>query len=142
MSARRGFRGLSIACLFALVSYFVFVSVGSSQNFDYEKAFQLYLQVLRGEKKFQNLTPEEQKQVIMIHRIISSGSGDEGSQECREAKERARSAADELAHYANKLKNCAESHDFSDDCYTEFRRTKNAFEEYESAVSEVSSECD
>jgi len=142
MYIRMAFRPIIIVCLFALVSCFVFFSVGSSQNFDYKKAYQLYLQVLRGEKKLENLTPDERKQVLIMHRIISSSKDNEGSEECQEAKERAHSAAGELGYYANKLKNCAETYDFSDDCYTEFRRTKNAFEEYEAAVSEVSSECD
>jgi len=140
MLARTALERIAIICLFSLLMVQVSPSSGFSQNFDYRKAYQLYLQVLRGEKKIENLTPEERKQVIIIHRILSS-SKEEGSEECREAKERARSAADELVYYAERLKRCAESYNFSDDCYTEFRRTKNAFEEYESAVSEVSSEC-
>ena len=140
MSVRMVLKQIGIICLFSLLTCQVFPASGYSQNFDYKKAYQLYLQVLRGEKKIENLTPEERKQVIIIHRIMSS-SREKGSEECREAKERARSAADELVYYAERLKRCAESYDFSDDCYTEFRRTKNAFEEYESAVSEVSSEC-
>ncbi|MFX0115215.1 MAG: hypothetical protein ACFFB3_11770 [Candidatus Hodarchaeota archaeon] len=87
------------------------------------------------------MSPEERRQVIIMHRLLSSSSDEGEAEECREAKERARSAADELAYYAKRLKGCAENYDFSDDCYTEYRRTKNAFDEYESAVSEVSSEC-
>ena len=134
------FKKICIISLLFLLSITAIPLSGYSENFNYQKAFQLYLQVLRGEKKIQSLTPEERRQVIIIHRIISS-SREQGSEECREAKERARAAAEELADYARKLKNCAESYDFSDDCYTEFRRTKDAFEDYESAVSDVSSEC-
>ena len=97
---------------------------------------------MRGEKKLENLSPEERRQVIIMHRLLSSSSDEGGSEECREAKESARSAADELAYYAKRLKDCAENYDLSYDCYTEYRRTKNAFDDYESAVSEVSSECD
>ena len=138
----RGFRHFSFFSLFVIVIYISISSIGNSQNFDYKKAYQLYLQVLNGEKKFENLTTEEQEQVLIIRRIIANSSDDSGSEECRDAKEHARSAADELAHYAKRLKGCAENYDFSDDCSSEFRRTKNAFGEYESAVSDISSECE
>ena len=131
-----------IKTLFVFVSLLGSYSICFSQDFNYQKNYQLYQQVVHGEKKLENLTPEERKQVVIMHRVLSSSSDDEGSEECRDAKERARSAADELAHCAKRLKSCAENHDFSDDCYTEYRKTKNAFDEYETAVSEVSSECD
>lgn len=131
-----------LICIFVLVSFLWFSSICFSQDFNYPKAYQLYQQVVRGEKKLENLTPDEKKQVIIMHRILSRSSDDEESEECREAKERAESAADELAYYAKRLKDCAENYNFSDDCCSEYKRTKNAFDEYEAAVSEVSSECD
>ena len=131
-----------LVCLLPVAILIGFYTICFSQDFNYQKAYQLYQQVVRGEKKLENLTSEERRQVMIIHRALSSSSDDEGSEDCREAKESARSAADELAYYAKKLKSCAENYDFSDDCYTEYRRTKNAFDDYESAVSDVSSECD
>ncbi len=67
--------------------------------------------------------------------------------------------ADDFERRAKKLQRCAGYMDFSDDCYSEFRkvkreyrnsevcyreykRTKSAFSDYESAVSDVSSYCD
>lgn len=66
---------------------------------------------------------------------------------------------DDLEYRANKLKRCASYSDFSDDCYSEFKKVKfaqwdaevcdfeyikvkSAFSDYESAVSNVSYECD
>ena len=60
---------------------------------------------------------------------------------CADSKNNAESAASDLASYARRLQQCAENEDFTDDCYTEFRRVKSAYEEYESSVSSVSSDC-
>ena len=113
-----------------------------SQDFNYQEAYHLYHKVLRGERSLESLTDVERRHLIIIHKALSHASNGERDEECREAKERARSAADELAYYANKLRSCAEDYDFSDDCYSQFRRTNNAFDDYESAVSEISNECD
>ena len=43
---------------------------------------------------------------------------------------------------AKKLAKCAGSDDYDDDCYSEWRRTKSAYSDYESAVSEVQSNYD
>lgn len=107
---------------------------------DYQDAFKLYLQVIRGEKKFEELTAKEKQQVIMIHGIMSRDNYN--NEECREAREEAESAAVELETAARRLANCAGTHDFSDDCYSEFRRVKSAYDDYESAVSRVCAECD
>jgi hypothetical protein len=61
---------------------------------------------------------------------------------CAEAKEEAESAADDLESAARQLMSCASSDDFSDDCFSEFLRVQSAHSDYDSAVSEVSSECD
>ena len=62
--------------------------------------------------------------------------------ECEDARSSAESAASDLSSYARRLAQCADNQDFSDDCYTEFRRVKSAHGDYESAVSEVSSYCE
>ena len=67
--------------------------------------------------------------------------------------------AEDLERRAKKLQRCAGYMDFSDDCYSEFRKvkreyynaevcyreykkTKSAFSDYESSVSDVSSYCE
>lgn len=61
--------------------------------------------------------------------------------ECEDAKSTAESASSDLASYSRRLQQCAESEDFSDDCNSEFRRVRSAYDDYESAVSDVSSYC-
>lgn len=114
-----------------------------AQEFNYQRAAANYRAVITGQKKLEQLTEQEQKEVITMARVVRAGSAssDDGSGECREARERAESAASELADYARRLKSCAESGDTSDDCSTEFRRVKDAQHDYESAVSDVSSNC-
>jgi hypothetical protein len=67
--------------------------------------------------------------------------------------------ASDLEYRAKKLQSCASYADYTDDCYSEFRKvkreysntevcyreykkTKNAFSDYESSVSDVSSYCE
>lgn len=62
--------------------------------------------------------------------------------DCEDARNSAESAAGELSSYARRLEQCADNQDFSDDCYAEFLRVKSAYDDYESAVSDVSSYCE
>jgi hypothetical protein len=75
--------------------------------------------------------------------IKRSGSsyGDIDSENCRDAKDNASSYSDDLESYAGRLKRFAENKIFSDDCYSDFRRTKSSHDNYESTVSNVQSEC-
>jgi hypothetical protein len=46
--------------------------------------------------------------------------------DCSDAQEQAVEAASELAHRANRLRQCAENEDTADDCGQEFRRVEGA----------------
>jgi hypothetical protein len=61
---------------------------------------------------------------------------------CHDAKQTAATAADELESTSRRLMSCASNHNFSDDCYSEMLRVKSAHDDYEAAVSNVSTECD
>jgi hypothetical protein len=61
------------------------------------------------------------------------------SSDCQDARSTAESTASELASYAKRLQRCAESADLSDDCNSEYRHVRSAYDDYESAVSDVSS---
>ena len=111
-------------------------------NADTKEAFQLYQQVISGQKKIEDLTPEQQRQVINIHNLLSRSSCDGCSEECRDAKEQAESNRDDLEGYVKRLYKCDEGNDLTDDCYSEFRRVKSAHSDFESSVSEMSSYCD
>lgn len=109
---------------------------------DIQRGYRNYREVLRGTKKLEQLTPQERSEVLLVHRRIKANREGDSSSECREARERARSAAQELADYSRRLRNCAEGEDFSDDCSMEFRRVRSAHSDYESATSDVSSHCE
>jgi hypothetical protein len=108
---------------------------------DIQRGYRNYQEILRGTKKLEQLTPQERSEVLLVHRRIKARSESGSSSECREARDRARSAAQELADYSRRLRNCAEGEDFSDDCSMEFRRVRDAHSDYESATSDVSSYC-
>lgn len=107
-----------------------------------DDAYQLYQQVITGQKKLESLTPEEQRLVVAIHSSLSRSSCDGCSDECRNAKEQAESYRSDLETYTKRLYRCLEGNDLTDDCYSEFRRVKSYHSDFESAVSEVSSYCD
>lgn len=109
---------------------------------DLQRGLRNYQEILGGKKKLEQLSPQEQQEVLIIHRRVQARrSQSEGSSECRSAKARAESAASELGDYARRLRNCAEAQDYSDDCSSEFTRVRNAHSDYEDAVSSVTSNC-
>lgn len=118
-----------------------FATQAAPQSASYQRALRNYQAVASGQKKLADLSVQEQQEVLEIYRVIRSRGNTDESDDCRESKERAQQAASELADYARRLKNCAESSDLSDDCSSEFRRVRNAQDEYESAVSDVQSNC-
>jgi len=108
---------------------------------DSNEAFRLYQQVISGQKNLEQLTPEQQRQVIMIHGIMSRSSCEGCSDECRDARDQAESYRSDLESYTKRLYRCVEGNDLTEDCYSEFRRVKSAHSDFESAVSNVSSYC-
>ena len=109
---------------------------------DLQRGLRNYQEIMAGRKKLDQLTPQEQQEVLIIFRQVKAAQNKTGkSSECRDAQERAESAASELSDRSRKLRNCAESQDYSEDCSSEFRRVRNAHSDYESAVSSVRSEC-
>ena len=129
--------------LFVVAAVLVFAAPVVAEEFNYQRAVTNYRAVVAGQKKLEQLSPQEQKEVLAMVRVMraKSASSDDDSEDCTDARERAESAASELADYARRLKNCAESGDISDDCSSEFRRVRSAQDDYESAVSDVSSNC-
>jgi hypothetical protein len=125
---------------------FLFITVrlfwndpGSSQ--DLQRGLRNYQEILSGRKKFEQLSPQEQNEVLIIFRRVKARWYSGKSSECRDAADRTGSAAFELSDYARRLINCAEAQDFTDDCSREFRRVRNAYSDYEDAVSAFNSYC-
>ena len=53
----------------------IFLIGGASQSYaqtDYQRALNLYQQVITGQKKLEDLSPEEQRMVIVIHQSLSA----------------------------------------------------------------------
>jgi len=109
---------------------------------DLQRGLRTYQEIVSGKKKFEQLSPQEKNEVLLIFKKLKTRSGNGKSSDCRDAEDRAESAASDLSDYARRLRNCAESRDFNDDCSSEFRRVKNAYSDYEDAVSAFNSYCD
>ena len=107
-----------------------------------DDAFQLYQDVMSGQREFDGLTQEQQWQVLQVHKMLSRDQCEGCSDDCRDARDRAGSYRDDLEGYTRKLYKCIERIDLTDDCYREFRRVKSSHSDFESAVSEVGSYCD
>lgn len=110
-------------------------------EFNYQRAIQNYQAVQSGAKRLDQLTPQERAEVSAVARATAPPRPPKNTSECRRAWESASSAASDVSDYAQRLKRCVESGDFSDDCSTEYRRVKNAHSEYEDAVSQVGYSC-
>ena len=123
-----------------IVSLFLWVifSAASAQQAPntYDKQIQLYRQVTRGERSFDSLTPAEKAQVLAVQRLMANSCNNLKGK-CREVCE----AANQLKDAANDLARCANKHDYDDDCRRKFRDTRDAFDQYESSVSNASGDC-
>lgn len=114
----------------------------TANTLDFDRGLRNYRAVVEGSKRLDDLSEVEKQEVVAVARIMRSRDSDDGSEECVKARQHAEAAAAELAHCARRLRNCAESNSFSDDCGSEFRRVRSAHYEYESAVSEVGTHCE
>lgn len=125
----------------ALLAVFLLLQSGAALGQDWQRGVRNYKEIIHGKKKLQQLSPQEQQEVFAVMRQVELQEKSGKSSECRDAIDRAQSAASELSDYARRLRNCAEAQDYSDDCDTEFRRTRSAHDDYESAVSSFQSYC-
>jgi hypothetical protein len=114
-----------------------------AQSTDYvTRAFRVYQDVMSGRRDLKSRSPEEVSMVLFVARILKESSSSESDRpECRDARGRARSAAEDVVSHSGRLTSCVESSSLTDDCSSEFRKLKNAHGDYESAVSAVNSYC-
>lgn len=98
----------------------------------------LYLEIAAGKRSLDSLSVSDRQQIITMHSILSRGSCGNYSGRCAEACE----SKKRLEEAANDLAVCAKQASLSEDCSRKFRYTKDAFFEYENAISDVSGECD
>lgn len=128
--------------MFAASVVLALMAATPAASLDTARALANYRAVIAGTKQLSQLTPEEREEVLLFARAMSRSAPSGGSEECRDAKQDADYKRRELVDYARRLMRCAESSDLTDNCYTEARRARNAQSDFESAVSEVDSECD
>lgn len=123
--------------LILLLFVFCGAVLGKEPNKANEDPFQLYTDVMSGNRSVKSLTPEEQRQFMLIHGLLANScSRQQGV--CKEACE----ASSELEEAANELARCAKRRDFGDDCGRHVREVRGAADNYESAVSEAYGVCD
>ena len=131
-----------VRTLVALMFAFGVLASLPAHSQDLQRGLKNYQEIMRGTKKVEQLSPQEKQEVIITYqRLAARKSGNDKSPDCQDARSRAESSASELADYARRLRDCAESQDYNDDCSSEFRRVKNSYSDYESAVSSVGSYC-
>lgn len=107
---------------------------------DLQRGARNYYEIVAGKVTLESLSDEERNEVFLFYQLTRAPPND--SPDCQDAWSDAQSAASELASSASSLKQCAEAEDFDDDCGSEFRRVRSAHSDYESAASDVSSNCD
>lgn len=135
-------RALSVAVCLLFSAIDTSTAAEAQEKFVADKAFGLYNEVITGKRKFESLTEPEKRQVQRVYEALIAGRGDTGPEDCENARNDAESAANEFEYDDQKFANCAKSKDLDNNCEREFKRAKDAFEEYNSAVSNVDSECD
>lgn len=106
------------------------------------RALQVYQDIISGRRSIESLSPEEQKMFFLVLRAMRHRSTKKSNTECRDALERAESAAEDVVSYGRQLISCVEAGDLRDDCSSEFQRLRSTHDDYEAAVSDVSSNCD
>jgi len=80
---------------------------------------------------------------VVILSLAASASVMAGSSsDCKDAKDKYRSAKSELEYDVRRYFNCVESSGGQDECDSEFRHVKNDQDEFESAVSDIRNDCD
>ena len=126
-----------------IISVFLLLCVclaKESVAFDGARAIKNYNAVISGKKKIESLSAEEAQEVYLIYRQVRISADGSGS-DCDDARSNIRQLANELSDTSKKLMRCAESASLGDDCNREFRRTRDAYDAYASALSNVSSRC-
>ena len=116
------------------------MSLGA-EAFDINRAMQNYQAVTSGTKRIQDLSPEEKSEVLAVFQA-NRNSCDDDDTDCCDAIDDADSSSDDLESSAQSLATCASNDDYSDDCWSEFTSVQSAHSDYESAVSDVDSNCD
>lgn len=108
---------------------------------DYNETLKLYKQIMAGQIKLDDLSPTQQRDVLAIFQELKREECENCTDECIQNRKDANNLRGELAEYIKKLYNCIQENDLSNDCYSEFRRVKSLYSDFESSISNVSNSC-
>ena len=124
--------------LLIILLFLSFLTVSAQQpQKNGDQLLQLYNEVVSGHRTIDSLSQADRQQVLLMHRMMAR-SCDRLKGTCLAVCE----AANSLEDAANDLAQCARRHDFSNDCHSRARDVRDAADEYESAVSDASGDCD
>jgi DNA repair ATPase RecN len=116
------------------------LSHGEAQ--DLHRGIRNFSDVRTGRKRVEDLSPDEQQEVMHIARQIGAIENRRGmAPKCQNALDRADSRASELRDRTRKLRECADTYEHKNSCEDQFRTLRNVHNDYESAVSAVKLEC-
>jgi len=119
---------------------FPIIKPAVAQEYDAQRAIKNYQAVQSGKVSFESLSEAEKTELGLLI-MASKSKPPKDTRECKESWESAESKASQLSDYSNQLKRCIDAGNYEDDCSTKFRNVKYAYSDYESAVSQVHSEC-
>lgn len=128
-------------CTWITSAWLALASLASAQPGS-EADYQLYVEVMSGKRAWESLTVEQIRSMMLLHQALSAGRCDDvQSEECCDARSRAKSAASDLASTSRRLTSCAESGSDYDDCSSEFSRVKRTYSDFEDSFSSANVEC-
>ena len=78
---------------------------------------------------------------LALTAITFFGSPLNAGYDCESSVNEYKTAVSEISYTANKYIRCVENSSATDDCSSEFRRLKNAQDDFETAVSDISTYC-
>lgn len=142
MQQRAGLRMLKLLLVAALSVALSGVNArAQAPQLDLQRGLENYKAVMAGSKQYGQLSAPEKNEIAAIARVMRRNNPPKNTSECRSAWSEARDAADEVSSAASALKSCVDAGDYSEDCSGRFGRVRSAYNDYESAVSDVTSYC-
>jgi hypothetical protein len=107
---------LSLALIGSIIVWVLFLTAWNPRT-----TLTLYRDVVSGRRTFESLSPGEQQMVRAVIRASRHRLPAGTTPQCRDAIERAQTAAEDVAAQSRRLTSCVEGEDYRDDCASPFR---------------------
>jgi len=98
-------------------------------------------EILAGRRTLEQFSSTEQLEIINAYKAIHPSQDKKISEECENLLNSSKDASNAISEYSKKLQYCIVSGNYVDECYSEFRRIKNAYSDYETSVATFKSRC-